>query len=159
MGRRILQAILTLFAVAATAHAQANGRIVGRVSAEDGRPIPGIQITVTGTSRGAASDTAGRFTIGGVPAGNYTVLARGIGFASSSKPVTVTASQSATVDFTLTTAPAQLNPIVVVGYGTEDRRAVTGSVGTVQAIDLKDVPTSDPMKALQGRLPGVDIVA
>jgi TonB-linked SusC/RagA family outer membrane protein len=159
MGRRILQAILTLFAVAATAHAQANGRIVGRVSADDGRPIPGIQITVNGTSRGAASDTAGRFNIGGVPAGSYTVLARGIGFASSTKPVTVTANQAATVDFRLATAPAQLNPIVVVGYGTEDRRAVTGSVGTVQAVDLKDIPTSDPMKALQGRLPGVDIVA
>jgi hypothetical protein len=81
MGRRILLAILTLFAVAPAVQAQATGRIVGRVTGSaDGRSLPGIQITVTGTTRGAISDTAGRFTITGVPGGSRTVLARGIGF-------------------------------------------------------------------------------
>ncbi|MEP6493479.1 MAG: SusC/RagA family TonB-linked outer membrane protein [bacterium] len=158
MGRRILQAIFTLIAVAATAQAQTGGRIAGRVNADDGRPLSGIQITVTGTSRGAVSDTAGRFTISAVPTGTHNVLARGIGYASSTKSVTVSAGQDATVSFTLATAPAQMNPVVVVGYGTQDRRDVTGAVGTIQAAQIKDIPTSDPMKALQGRLPGVDIV-
>ncbi|HTE47694.1 MAG TPA: TonB-dependent receptor [Gemmatimonadaceae bacterium] len=158
MGRRILQAMFTLFAVAATAQAQ-TGRIAGRVNADDGRALSGIQITVTGTSRGAVSDTAGRFTITAVPTGTHDVLARGIGYASTTKSVTVSADQAATITFTLASAPAALNPVVVVGYGTQDRRAITGAVGTVQAIQLKDIPTSDPMKALQGRLPGVDITA
>jgi TonB-linked SusC/RagA family outer membrane protein len=159
MGRRILLAILTLFATATVAYAQASGRIVGRVSTVDGRSLPGIQITVTGTTRGAVSDSAGRFSITGVPVGSRSVLARGIGYASATSTVTVTADQAASVTFTLETAAAQLNPVVVVGYGEQDRRKVTGSVGTVQSEQLKDVPTSDPMKALQGRIAGVDITA
>lgn len=160
MGRRILVAILTLITTAAAAHAQGGGRVVGRVtSSADGRSLPGIQITVTGTARGAVSDTGGRFTIANVPPGTHSVLARGIGYSSGTATVTVVAGQTATVSFSLETAPAQLNPIVVTGYGTQDIRAVTGAVGTVQADKLKDIPTSDPLKALQGRIPGVDITA
>ncbi len=159
MGRRILVAILTLFATAVTAYAQAGGRIVGRETAVDGRSLPGIQITVTGTSRGAVSDTGGRFTITSVPAGSHQVLARGLGYVSSTRTVTVVADQAVTAAFTLDPAPAELNPVVVVGYGTQDRREVTGAVSTVQSEQLKDIPTSDPLKALQGRVAGVEIVA
>ena len=159
MGRRILLAILALFSAGAAAHAQSTGRIVGRVVANEGRSLPGIQITVSGTTRGAISDTAGRFSVAEVPAGSHIVLARGIGYTSAQTTVTVAAGQSVTVSLSLTEAAAQLNPIVVTGYGTQDRRDVTSAVGSVQAVQLKDIPTSDPMKALQGRLPGVDIVA
>ena len=63
------------------------------------------------------------------------------------------------VNFSLTPAAAELNPIVVDGYGEQERRIVTGAVSTVQAAQLKDIPTSDPMKALQGHVAGVEIVA
>ena len=76
MGRRILLAILTLFVAGTTAQAQATGRIVGRVSAAEGRSLPGIQITVSGTTRGALSDTAGRFTISDVSGGQRTRCSR-----------------------------------------------------------------------------------
>jgi TonB-linked SusC/RagA family outer membrane protein len=159
MGRRILLAILTLAATAAVAQAQAGGRIAGRVSTDGGRSLPGIQVTVTGTTLGAVTDSGGQYNIRNVPAGSHSVLARGIGYASGTKPVVVAAGQTVTLDFTLTTSAAQLNPVVVVGYGTQDIRSVTGAVSTVQAAQLKDVPTSDPMKALQGRVAGVEIVA
>jgi TonB-linked SusC/RagA family outer membrane protein len=159
MGRRILLAILTLAATAAVAQAQAGGRIAGRVSTDGGRSLPGIQVTVTGTTLGAVTDSGGQYNIRNVPAGSHSVLARGIGYASGTKPVVVAAGQTVILDFTLTTSAAQLNPVVVVGYGTQDIRSVTGAVSTVQAAQLKDVPTSDPMKALQGRVAGVEIVA
>jgi TonB-linked SusC/RagA family outer membrane protein len=159
MGRRILLAILTLTATAAVAQAQAGGRIAGRVSTDGGRSLPGIQVTVTGTTLGAVTDSGGQYNIRNVPAGSHSVLARGIGYASGTKPVVVAAGQTVILDFTLTTSAAQLNPVVVVGYGTQDIRSVTGAVSTVQAAQLKDVPTSDPMKALQGRVAGVEIVA
>ncbi len=158
MGQRIFLAILALLAAAATAQAQV-GRVVGRVSAADGRSLPGIQVSVVGTSRGAVSDSGGRFIINGVPAGTHNVLARGIGFSSATTAVTVVAGQVATVAFSLTPTAIQLNPVVTTGYGTLERRAVTGAVSTVQAEQLKDIPTADPMKALQGRIAGVEIVA
>jgi TonB-linked SusC/RagA family outer membrane protein len=159
MARRTLLAILALLTPVATARAQAGGRITGTVGAANGQAIPGVQISVTGTSRGAVSDTAGRFTIVGVPAGTYTVIARSLGWAQGTSSVTVTGTETATVRFTLEPAPTQLNPLVVVGYGEQDRRTVTGAVATVQAQQLKDVPTENPMKALQGRIAGVEIVA
>jgi len=159
MGRRILLAVLALFTTATVAAAQTGGRIVGRVTTEDGRSLPSIDITVAGMNRGAVTDTAGRFTIGNVPAGTHGIQARGIGFASSTQTVTVAAGQTATVAFKLTAVATQLNPIVVVGYGEQEQRTLTGSIGTVNADKLQDIPTNDPMKALQGRVAGVDIVA
>ena len=161
MGRRIFLALLALLTSAATAQAQGGGgRITGRVSsAEGGQSIPGVQITVTGTSRGAISDTAGRYTITDVPAGSQTVLARRLGWAQGELVVAVNAGGTTTANFTLTVAPTQLNPLVVVGYGEQDRRTLTGSVATVTAEKLAEIPTENPMKALQGRVAGVEIVA
>jgi TonB-linked SusC/RagA family outer membrane protein len=159
MGRRTLLAILALVTSAAALQAQAGGRVAGKVSAVDGRPLTGVQILVTGTGRGALSDTAGRFTIIDVPPGTYSVIARSLGWAQSSSTVTVTAGATATANFSLEAAPTALNPLVVVGYGEQDRRTVTGAVSTVQSVKLKDVPTENPMKALQGHVAGVEITA
>lgn len=159
MGRRILLAMLTLVVTATTAAAQGRGTVVGRVSAGDGRPIVGVQIGISGLARGALSDTAGRFTMRDVPAGSHVVQARLIGYALATAPVTVVAGQTATVDLTLTATATELNPVVVVGYGEQAQRTVTGAVSTVSAEKLQDIPTADPMKALQGRVAGVDIVA
>ena len=160
MVRRTLLAILAVFTSVATAQAQAGGRITGTVtSADGGRPIPLVQVTVTGTARGALTDSAGRFTITGVPAGTQTVLARSIGWAQGTKEVPVVAGQSVTVNFALESAPTQLNPLVVTGYGDVDRRRVVGAVATVPAEKLLEIPTENPMKSLQGRVAGVEIVA
>jgi TonB-linked SusC/RagA family outer membrane protein len=160
MGRRICLAIIAVFTSVATAQAQAGGRITGTVaSAEGARPIPNVQVAVQGTARGALTDTAGRFTITDVPAGAQTVVARALGWAQATVAVTVTAGGIATANFSLQSAPTTLNPLVVVGYGEQDRRTVTGAVSTVQAEKLRDIPTENPMKALQGRVAGVEIVA
>ena len=160
MGRRIFLAILAVFTSVATAQAQAGGRITGTVASADGnRPIPNVQVGVTGIARGALTDTAGRYMIVDVPPGTYTVVTRALGWAQGSTTVTVTAGAPATANFTLASAPTTLNPLVVVGYGEQDRRTLTGSVATVGAEKLKDIPTENPMKALQGRVAGVEIVA
>src|SRR6185295_4658499 len=62
-------------------------------------------------------------------------------------------------DFSLSQSALLLQSLVVVGYGTQEKREVTGAVASVTAEQLRDIPTSDPMKALQGRAPGVEIVA
>ena len=63
MGRRTLLAILALITPIAIAQSQQVGRISGRVMAAEGLYLPSIQVTVVGTTRGAVSDSAGRFTI------------------------------------------------------------------------------------------------
>ncbi len=110
-------------------------------------------------ARGAVTDSAGRFTVSNVLPGPHTVQARGMGFKLGTAPVTVVAGQTASVTVTLTPTALELNPVVVVGYGEQERRTVTGAVSTVTAEKLQDIPTADPMKALQGRVPGVDIIA
>ena len=157
MGRRILLAILISLALSATAAAQSLGTVVGRVSSADGRPLSGIQISISALQRGAVTDTGGRFTINNVPVGAHVVQARSLGYGLATTNVTVVAGETASVTLTLT--PTQLTPVVVVGYGEQERRTVTGAVATVTADKLKDIPTADPMKAMQGRVAGVEIVA
>ena len=119
-----------------------------------------FNITVTGTTRGAVSDTAGRFTIADVPAGAHNVQARGIGFAlvdrrrSTSSP-----ARRRRVNFSLTPAATELNADRRDGLRRAGAAHVTGAISTVQAAQLKDIPTTDPMKALQGHVAGVEIVA
>jgi len=56
-------------------------------------------------------------------------------------------------------APTNLAGVTVVGYGNQEKRNITGAVSTVKSDKLAEIPTSDPMKALQGRVSGVEIVA
>ncbi|MES2179865.1 MAG: SusC/RagA family TonB-linked outer membrane protein [Gemmatimonadota bacterium] len=160
MGRRILLAVLGLFGAATASFAQGTGRIVGRVTSADGTaPIAVASVTIVGTTRGTTTDSAGRFTLNDVPAGNQRVQARRIGWISSTQIVTVAAGQAATVTFTLTSSPIQLEEVKTVGYGTQTTRTITGAVSTVTAEQLSVVPTNNAMKAMQGRVPGVEVVA
>ena len=145
--------------VGTASQARAQGRIAGTVTAEGDRPLAGASVALVGTGRGALTDNAGRYTIANVPAGSYQAQARLIGFSPVTQQVTVADGQASTLDFSLHSVPLLLTGTVVVGYGTQERRSVTGAVATVQAAQLKDVPTADPMKALQGHVPGVEIVA
>lgn len=159
MGRRFLLA-LSLFAASATAQAQGPGRVVGRVTtAEGNRPVIGAAVILVGSSLGAITDTAGRFTLANIPAGSRRLQARRIGFVSANQQVNVPSGQAVTVEFSLVSSPIQLEEVKTVGFGTQEARTVTGAVATVSAEKIKDIATSDPMKAIQGRVPGVEIVA
>src|SRR5215207_7684667 len=150
MGRRFLLVGLSLFGALDVAQAQGPGRVVGRVtSAEGNRPVAGATVLLVGTAVGTLTDTAGRFTLANVPAGNRRIQARRLGFVSASQTVSVTGGQAATVEFSLVTSPIQLEEIRTTGYGTQEARTVTGAVATVSAEKIKDIPTSDPMKAIQ----------
>lgn len=160
MGRRIMLAVLALFAAGSVANAQGNGRIVGRVaSADNGRPLPAVTVLLVGTARGTLTDSAGRFTLSDVPPGVRRIQARRIGYVSLTQSVTVATNQAVTVTFNLVASPIQLEEVTVVGYGTQEARAVTGAVSTVSNEKIKDIATADPMKAIQGRVPGVEVVA
>src|SRR6188508_3388441 len=115
MGRRTFLAILALFTVATASQAQQVGRIVGRVTAAEGLYLPGIQVTVVGTTRGALSDTAGRFTISDVPAGPHVVRATRLGYSPATQAVTVVPGQAVAITLQMSVAALQLEGVVTTG--------------------------------------------
>jgi TonB-linked SusC/RagA family outer membrane protein len=135
------------------------GRITGAVtSAESGEPIQGATITVLGTRQGAITNPQGRYTVTIAP-GLYKVRVNMIGFGPIvMDSVPVTAGSSATANFQLVKQALQLAQVVVVGYGSQEKRDVTGAVSSVKAQDIKQTPTTNAIEAIKGKVPGVDIV-
>jgi len=142
------------------ARAQETGTIAGVVRArETGAPLWDARVSVTGTRFSARADSAGRYTIPDVRPGTYRVQALIIGYAIGEVTgVVVTAGQTTTADFQLTPLAVALQEVVVVGYGTQVRRDVTGSVASVGSGDVYEVPKVNAIEAIKGRVPGVDIV-
>ncbi|MGH7459584.1 MAG: TonB-dependent receptor plug domain-containing protein, partial [Longimicrobiales bacterium] len=145
--------------VAGAAAAQNTGRIMGAVTSETGQVVAGASVLVVGTGLGTLTGVDGRYTLTNVPLGLRQVRVTIIGYADLVKPATVTAEQPATVNFQLTTQAIQLQEIVTVGYGEQRRTTVTGAVASVRAQQINEIATADPVKAIQGRIPGVEIVS
>ena len=138
--------------------AQQTGTITGSVTdAATQRPIAGAQVRVLGAELGAVSDAAGGYRIGGVPAGARQVQATRLGYTANTLAVTVGAGGTATANFALATEAVELEGIVAVGYGTQRRQDVTGSVTSVSAARLEEVPNTTVAQALQGAAAGVSI--
>src|SRR3977135_3637946 len=142
------------------APAPETGTIAGVVTAvETGLPIANVRVTVSGTALAAMSGADGRYTIALVPPGTYRLQARLIGYeVGDVAGVVVTPGQTATANVRLQPLPVALQEVVGVGYGTQVRRDITGSISSVATADLKSTPTVNTIGALQGRVAGVDIV-
>src|SRR5262245_20177579 len=139
--------------------AQGAGRIGGTVVNDQGQPIAAANVMVLGTRLGALTGVDGKYVITNVPAGSHVMVASLIGYGDATQTVTVTAGEATAVaNFRLQVKAVALEGVVAVGYGTQQRRTVTGAVATVKAAQLAEVPTSNAIKAIQGRIPGVDVV-
>ncbi len=140
--------------------AQQTGTITGVVRAQEtGAPLRDARVTIAGTRFNTRTDSAGQYTIPDVPPGTYHVQAQIIGYELGQVPgVVVTADQSATADFQLTQLAIALQELVVVGYGTQVRRDVTGSLASVDGDNVHEVPKVNAIEAIKGRVAGVDIV-
>src|SRR5207244_13611129 len=109
--------------------------------------------------RTGAADASGRYEIADAPSGAQQVRVRLLGFAPLTQTAQVPAGEAVTLDFQLVAAAVQLEGVVVVGYGTQERRDLTGAIASVSAQQIAEVPTANPMQAIQARVPGVDVVA
>jgi TonB-linked SusC/RagA family outer membrane protein len=149
--------LMLLFMFSFTAFAQ-NGTITGKVTdVKDGAPLAGANVIIQGTSLGGATDTNGDFKIGQVPAGTYKIEARFIGYASVIQDVTLSLGQTVTVNFQLKEDPLLLDAVVVVGYGTQKKSDLTGSIATVGTEDYELQPVTSLDQVLQGRTAGVNV--
>jgi TonB-linked outer membrane protein, SusC/RagA family len=133
--------------------AQNNIRIKGRVVSENGQPVPNVTIAVKGSSIATSTDAGGNYTLT-APA-NATLVISSVGFGSRE----IAVSGRETIDISLNTVIADLDQVVVVGYGTQRRRDVTGAVASISEKALKEVPAPNVIAQIKGRTPGVSIVS
>jgi TonB-linked SusC/RagA family outer membrane protein len=136
MLRFMSRAVALTFVAVSSVQAQ-RGTIRGRVTEEgNDRPIPHTQVGVVGSTAGSVTDGDGRYQITSVIPGEVTVRVVRIGFAGQSKTITVTAGQTATVDFSLASVAMKLNPIVTTATGQQRRVEVGNAIAQVNAVDV-----------------------
>jgi TonB-linked SusC/RagA family outer membrane protein len=153
-----LLCLLGLALLPARAQAQSTGRITGTVTdAGTGQPLAAASVSVAGTTLRVTTDAQGRYTLGSVPAGSRSVTAARLGYGTGQRTVTVAAGGTATADFALSASVLQLDQLVVVGYGEQERRDVTGAVATVNVGALEDAPVQSLDQMLQGTVAGVQV--
>ncbi len=149
---------LILFGVG-SAFAQQGGTVRGTVTdATAGDPLPGANIVLVGTQKGAATDSDGSYAIKGVEPGTYSVRASFLGYQETVREnVQVNAGETTTVNFSLQQQQQSLDELVVVGYGEQERQSVTAAVSQVSSEDLEDVQSTSIDQALQGQASGVNV--
>lgn len=125
--------------------------VTGLVTDLKGEPLPGVNVSIKGTSRGAISDAEGKFSISANP--DAVLIFSYIG--SASKEVKV--GTQTILNVQLEAENRSLSDVVVVGYGSQKKVNVIGSVVTVTGKDITAAPVSNVSNALAGRLPGAVI--
>ena len=161
--RRLLALAALVVGLGAAAQAQ-TGTISGLVTdSTTALPLPAASVTVLDEAGvpvptlGASTDADGEYEIENVPAGTYTVRASFVGFDAKTQTVAVLGGQTATANFALSSGGVALGDVVVVGYGEQRRRDVTGSVGSVDGEEIAEQATPSVGQALQGRVAGVTV--
>ncbi|MCW9706373.1 SusC/RagA family TonB-linked outer membrane protein [Fodinibius salsisoli] len=119
-------------------------------SADEGEQLPGVNITVKGTSIGTSTDVDGGFSLT-APSDSDTLVFSFVGFTRQEVPI----NGRSTINVQMSPQTLEGEELVVVGYGAQEAQDVTGSVSSVSSEALSEVPVSDPASALQGRAAGV----
>lgn len=124
--------------------------LTGTVTSSDKETLPGVSVSIKSTNRGTITDINGKYTI--AVSGGETVVFSYIGF----KTYEVTLGNQTQLNVELETDESTLDEVVVVGYGTQRKEAVTGSVVSLGGDKIREVPSANITQALQGRLAGVE---
>jgi TonB-linked SusC/RagA family outer membrane protein len=144
----------TSHSILATTFIQANA-IRGTVVDETGAGLPGVNIVVKGTSSGTTSDADGKYVLN-LPAGftDGTLVYSFIGFATQEQPV----NGKSIIDVTLVPDVQALSEVVVVGYGVQEKRDVTGSISSINSDAISKIANTNTLEGMKGQIAGVDVL-
>lgn len=150
--------LLACMLIPGLARAQ-TGQITGVVADSlSGQALPGVNVVIVGTQQGAASSAAGTFSIEGVEPGVYDLQATFVGYTTKVvEGIEVNAEEATEVEIRLAESAVELEEVVAVAYGTQERQAVTGSLGSLDTDEIKTMPLNSPDEALQGQIAGVTV--
>jgi TonB-linked SusC/RagA family outer membrane protein len=148
--------IFSLFAALSMA-AQNTASIKGRMFDEKGEPISFALVRIDGTTMALNTDAAGNFEFKNLAAGNYVIIAQYLGYNTNKQAVKLAAGESKQIKIDMQPDNKKLNEVVVVGYGTQVRREVTGAVAKIGSRDITAIPVASVEASLQGKAAGVQI--
>ncbi len=154
---RPLAYLMILFAAIGTQPAFAQTSVSGKVvSAEDGEPLPGVNVILkndaSATPVGTVTDFDGNYQIS-VPGSESVLVFSSVGSVMQE----VTVGNRAVIDITMESDIQSLSEVIVIGYGSQEKKDVTGAIGSVDARDFEGQPIIRMDQILQGRAAGVNV--
>ena len=151
-GLGLFLSLMVFLTVSSFAQAQ-NIRVSGTVTDDQGNLLPGVSVVIVGTTTGVSTGRDGKYSIN-APEGS-TLNFSFIGYADIEEAI----GSRTTIDVMMREDMQQLDEVVVIGYQTIRRRDLTGSVASVTGKDLVTAPVANVAQALQGKLPGVNVIS
>ncbi|HWP82962.1 MAG TPA: TonB-dependent receptor [Bacteroidota bacterium] len=155
-----LAAFLLLAVFAMSKAQESTGEIRGKVVDTRGEPLVGANVLVSGTAIGSTTNIDGEYVIRRVPAGQFSIVARFVGYKSGVKDVTVQVGGTVTVDFALQSTTLQMDEVIVTGQGVAtERRRLPTAVESITSKEIDLAPVKDVGQLLQGRIPGLQALS
>ena len=149
--KRLLPVIVMSFLLLALQTFAQNKSISGKVTDNTGAPVAGVTVTVKGTNIATQTAADGTYKFN-VPDNASTLVFSAVGFGTQETAITGTE-----VNLALASTQANLNEVVVVGYGTARKRDLTGAVASVKAKDFNQGVFNSPDQLIQGKVSGVQV--
>ncbi|ALJ00086.1 SusC/RagA family TonB-linked outer membrane protein [Rufibacter tibetensis] len=146
--------VLTFFFTSVVGAFAQTVTITGKVTDDKKEGLPGVTVLLKGTTTANATDVEGNYSLA-VPNGTGTLVFSYIGFVSQEVPI----NGRTNINLAMVSDSKAIDEVVVVGYGTVTRKELTGSVASVTAKDIQDIPVSTAAEALAGRLAGVQVTS
>jgi len=145
-----LLALIMMFG--ATAYGQEK-KVTGTVTATSGEPLPGVSVIIQGTTTGTITDIDGNYIINANP--ENVLMVNYIGYDNKQETV----GERTVINFVLTESNVELNEVVAIGYGKAKRSDLTSSISSVQGKEVRAMSVGNPVEALQGKAPGVQVIS
>lgn len=142
---------LLLFTVPAAAQSK---RITGKITDENNKPLEGVSVSLKTAGSGTASDAEGNYSLS-VPSTTNVLVFSIVGYAEKEVGI----GSNVVINVTLQKDAAGLNEVVVVGYGTQKKANLTGSVSVIGSTQIERRPNTSTSNALQGLAPGVTVTS
>ena len=146
--------VLLLFVLVLNLSLMAQKIVTGTVVDSNSDPIPGVSVSIKGTTQGSITDIDGKYSVN-VPDESATLIFSFVGM----KNQEVVVGDQSTINITLESDISDLNEVVVIGYGVQKKKLNTGATSQVKGEDIAKLNTTNPLQAMQGQTPGVTITS
>ena len=154
--QKYLHLILFMTAMLGSGGAKAQERVItGKVTAkEDGQGVPGANVIIKGTTRGANTDVDGNFTLA-LATGDSVLVISFVGYQTQ----TVSIGAQTNINVIVESDTKALQEVVVVGYGVQKKSDITGATANIKGEELSKQPVLTATQAMQGKVAGVQIIS